>query len=119
MSEVHFRRIGSQEEEFRIPQRGCTYYGGYPDVMTKDNKHGLEHGVPAMSASGGEQTTAACPVLASLERHPASDLPTQHMLYSRSILWHGQQIKLRIMRLDCDWPRKVYVHICSTSKCKS
>lgn len=136
-SVVCFRRIGSQEEEFTIQQRSCTYYGGYPDVMTKNNVHGLEHSVPAMSASGEEQTTAVIaldwlPAKAgatglwtkhrdTLSDMPASSMPAQNQLYSRSILWHGQQITLRIMRLDCfcGLTCKVYVHMCSTSECNS
>ena len=105
--------------------------------MTKDNKHCLEHVVPAVSATDGEQTTIvialdwlpAKPDAPGLwtERNnmlddvSASELPTEDMLYSGSILWHGQQIKLRIMRFDClcGLAYNVYVHTCSTSKCKS
>ena len=58
-SVVCFRQLDSPGTEFRIPQHSGTYCGGYPDVMTKDNIHGLEHSVPAMSPSSEEQTTVA------------------------------------------------------------
>lgn len=101
ISVVSFCQIGRPDSEFSISQPSSTYYGGYPDVMTKGNIHRLEHSVPAMSPSSEEQTTLVIalewlPAKAgaaglwtkhrdTLDDLPSSSMPAQNMVHSRTI----------------------------------
>ena len=73
--------------------------------------------LPAKAGAAGLWTTH----IDTLDDFPASSMPAQDMFYSKSIFWHGQQVTLRIMRLDCfcELARKVYVHICRRRECNS
>ena len=84
VSVVCFRKIDSEEEVFTIPQRSCTCYGGHPDVMTKDNIHGLEHSVPAMPDQLESRPQLSLPLtgsqlrLAQLACGPSTETPWIH-----------------------------------------